>query len=253
MNARLIIDDAASGAWNMAVDQALLESAEQQNQITLRMYQWSEPTLSLGYFQKLEDRKLHASSLDCSVVRRKTGGGAILHHHELTYSLTVPHQNRWSSKNSDLYELVHRCVIDELAEAGMEARLYSEAEHAPIEVEGELPVVDGKAFLCFQRRSAGDIVFDGWKITGSAQRRLKRSLLQHGSILLHRSEFAPELPGLSQWGQTLDQGRFGANLANRVASLLHLELSSGSLTQAEKELANTHRAVFEDACWLLSR
>ena len=87
---RLLRDAAGEGAWNMAVDEALLESAATNNSMTLRLYAWSEPTLSLGYFQRYEDRRLHPESLACTCTRRSSGGGAILHDRELTYSLSVP-------------------------------------------------------------------------------------------------------------------------------------------------------------------
>ena len=80
----------------MAVDEALLLDAAENGIATLRFYEWSEPTLSLGYFQRYDDRYSHAASRDCAIVRRQTGGGAILHDRELTYSLTLPasHRNR---------------------------------------------------------------------------------------------------------------------------------------------------------------
>ena len=76
----------------MAVDEALLIDAAENGVATLRFYQWSEPTLSLGYFQRYDDRDQHAASRECAVVRRQTGGGAILHDRELTYSLVASRQ-----------------------------------------------------------------------------------------------------------------------------------------------------------------
>src|SRR5882724_9809402 len=90
---RLIIDPPAHGAWNMAVDEALLESAAVDGIATLRLYQWSEPTLSLGYFQPAADRQTHPASRECPLVRRASGGGAILHDRELTYSLAIPEKS----------------------------------------------------------------------------------------------------------------------------------------------------------------
>ena len=72
---RLLIDPPAAGAWNMAVDEALLESAAIAGVATLRFYQWSEPTLSLGYFQAAADREQHAASRDCPLVRRPAAAG----------------------------------------------------------------------------------------------------------------------------------------------------------------------------------
>src|SRR6188474_2624923 len=87
---RLIVDPPASGAWNMAVDEALLETAAISGLATLRFYTWQEPTLSLGYFQSAVDRDHHPDGRDCPLVRRASGGGAIIHDRELTYSIALP-------------------------------------------------------------------------------------------------------------------------------------------------------------------
>src|SRR5437868_3979467 len=92
---RLIIDSPGDGAWNMAVDEALLETAANTNQATLRLYQWRQPTLSLGYFQLAADRAQHAASAACLLIRRPSGGGAILHDRELTYSIALPRSKAW--------------------------------------------------------------------------------------------------------------------------------------------------------------
>ena len=88
---RLLIDAPERGVWNMAIDEALLESAadESCDLVTLRFYRWSEPTLSLGYFQSYEDRNSHEASRSLPVVRRSSGGGALVHDHEWTYSLAI--------------------------------------------------------------------------------------------------------------------------------------------------------------------
>ncbi|MEM6330787.1 MAG: lipoate--protein ligase family protein, partial [Planctomycetota bacterium] len=87
---RLIVDPPQPGARNMAVDEALLDAAAAGAGATLRLYRWSSPTLSLGYFQPLAARAAHPASAGCPCVRRHSGGGAIVHDHELTYSLAVP-------------------------------------------------------------------------------------------------------------------------------------------------------------------
>src|SRR5688500_2618026 len=107
LNVRLINDPPAPGAWNMAVDEALLESAAERGIATLRLYRWSEPTLSLGYFQAAGDRIQHPASLGCPMVRRASGGGAIIHDSELTYSLAIPQPDVRAHAATDLYEAVH--------------------------------------------------------------------------------------------------------------------------------------------------
>lgn len=180
---RLIIDDKKPGAWNMAVDAALLESAGSTGQATLRFYQWSVPTLSLGYFQKLECRQEHVASLACPIVRRSSGGGAIVHDHEITYSLAMPMNHRWSATAAELYTTVHESLIELLRGFDIECDSYAGRS-------------ENSSFLCFQRRAAGDIILNQHKVMGSAQRRATGALLQHGSLLLRRSAAAPELPGL---------------------------------------------------------
>ncbi len=80
----LLLDPPAPGAWNMAVDEALLEDAALERRCWLRFYRWQEPTLSLGYFQSYADRRQHPASSGCPAVRRTSGGGAILHDAEVT-------------------------------------------------------------------------------------------------------------------------------------------------------------------------
>jgi lipoate-protein ligase A len=228
---RLIIDSDADGAWNMSVDQAILETANRTGLVTLRFYSWSEPTLSLGYFQSHHDRFLHKPSLDCPLVRRRTGGGAIVHDHELTYSLCIPSTNRWSSRNSDLYRTVHECLIEVLRGFGIVAHLYEESRKVGANS-------DEKPFMCYHRRTNGDIVVQRHKVVGSAQRRLKNSLLQHGSILLEKSEFSPELPGLADlFDKPIEVSKLITKLATLVGNRFSTKFTLGELSKFEKEAA----------------
>ncbi len=209
---RLIIDPPLPGPWNMALDEALLAHAGDEGVATLRFYQWSAPTLSLGYFQRYEDRAAHAPSRQCAIVRRQSGGGAILHDRELTYSLVLPSVHPLARRADTVYAAVHKAFIqslrDRVATAGLSERLtIRRVDH---EVEEK-----ANQFLCFERRSCGDVVAEQtpveaasgqrpgspspastWKVLGSAQRRFTGAVLQHGSLLLGRSSAAPELPGL---------------------------------------------------------
>jgi lipoate-protein ligase A len=182
-SARLIVDPPSPPAWNMAVDEMLLERAGEP---TLRFYAWSVASLSLGYFQSHAERASHAASALCPLVRRSTGGGAIVHDAELTYCFTAPCAPPWRWSAAQLYALFHETLIESLAELGARASLVAESKRSA----GEAP------FLCFARREAGDVLIDGFKVAGSAQRRRKRAVLQHGSVLLQTSRCAPELPGI---------------------------------------------------------
>lgn len=188
-DARLLIDGPAPGAWNMGVDEALLESAAGGGEPAARFYQWEEATLSLGYFQAHADRAAHPASAACPLVRRQTGGGAIVHDRELTYSVCVPKSHPLASDTQTLYDHWHGALIQALKELGAPA---ARCERASGLKKSEEP------FLCFQRRAAGDVLLGGYKIAGSAQRRGHGAVLQHGSILLAASPAAPELPGVAE-------------------------------------------------------
>jgi len=201
----------------MAVDEGLLQHAVDHDVITLRFYQWNAPTLSLGYFQRLTDRNGHQASLGVPVVRRPTGGGALVHDVELTYSLVLPPHHGQAASPRRLYELVHGELITMLGELGIRATF-----------SGDAPSVrDGgsrrrEPFLCFERRAPVDVLIDGAKIAGSAQRRVRGAVLQHGSVLLARSTAAPELPGILELtGTSLAPDslarRWGRHLAHRLA------------------------------------
>lgn len=184
----------------MSIDQAMVQRAAVEPCLLLRTYGWSEPTLSLGYFQSHADRLTHPASRACSWVRRGTGGGAILHDHDWTYSIAVP--QRWLAAEQTrrgasigaahgLYAAVHDAIVDWLRQCGWAARQWSE----PAGCRGDAKSRSCR-FLCFERRSAGDVVVGEVKVMGSAQRRHRGVVLQHGSLLLRRSQFAPSLAGI---------------------------------------------------------
>ncbi len=185
---RLLRHDPSSGVWNMAVDEMLLERAEDEGNACLRFYRWSAPTLSLGYFQAYTDRHEHPPSLSCAAVRRLTGGGAILHDAELTYSIVLPGTHPLATHRDRLYQAIHGCLIEALNHLGVAARRCDAVD--PHRTAGE-------PFLCFQRRAPGDVLVGPNKVCGSAQRRRNGAVLQHGSLLWATSSAAPELPGVS--------------------------------------------------------
>jgi lipoate-protein ligase A len=188
---RLISIVTAAAAENMAVDQAILDSVTQNGVPVLRFYQWAEPTLSLGYFQRLAARSKHAQSSQIHCVRRTTGGGAIVHDRELTYSIAIPVSAGQAGPRSTLYQQTHAAIADALACFGANA--------VPFRLTGADSRLESEnsQFLCFQRRTAEDLIVSGYKVLGSAQRKSRTAVLQHGSLLIHNSPFAPQLPGVS--------------------------------------------------------
>ena len=182
--------EVAEGPGNMALDEVLLEAVgARELPAVLRLYGWSVPTLSLGYFQRFSEIREQPRFSEVPVVRRPTGGGAIWHHHEVTYALVVPETHSFSRPSTQLYRAVHTAISDGLVGLGIGAVRQGEV-FSPADCERSRPL------LCFTDRSAEDILFDGNKIVGSAQRRRRGAVLQHGSVLLARSSGTPELRGL---------------------------------------------------------
>ncbi len=248
---RLIHDLPAPGAWNMAVDEMMLELVAAGGEPILRFYRWSEPTLSLGYFQALAERQAHLSSLGCPVVRRSTGGGAILHHHEITYSIALPVSDRWSAQAAALYDIFHRGLAKVLREDRFSASL------CPATLR-RLP----EPFLCFERRAQGDVLLASGedssvthKIAGSAQRRRHGALVQHGSVILAKSSVAPEIDGI---GEICGRTYQAAELIGRWLTTIGRELP-GTLTKSGWNASEIARAEslqdsrFESAAWLERR
>lgn len=187
---RVLIDATPqSGAHNMAVDESLLDLAVRESVATFRWYRWAEPTLSLGYFQNEADADADPRWTGLPTVRRLSGGGAILHHHEWTYSFAVPAQQPLFRQPEELYDLVHRAIIGSLNHLGGSANMRGETQMLPVE-----------PWLCFSRKDAHDVVWRGHKILGSAQRRRKGAVLQHGSLLERASPLTPEHPGVLDLG-----------------------------------------------------
>jgi lipoate-protein ligase A len=175
---RLLIDPPLPGPANMARDEALMiRVGEGASPPTLRLYNWAEPTISLGYFQKYADYEaLEPPARGLPVVRRLTGGGAILHDLELTYSLTLPTDHPLLADGPNrLYEMAHDAVIAVLRQLHTGAARDGETDDSG-PTRGP--------FFCFARRHRFDVLVGADKLAGSAQRRTRQATLQHGSIIL---------------------------------------------------------------------
>jgi len=230
----------------MAVDEALLERAAAGCGWCWRFYRWVEPTLSLGRFQRYEDRRRHPASLSCPAVRRASGGGAIVHDAEITYSLVVPADHPLAVRRTALYELVHAALIDVLRSGGIAAEVCR---------EGSSVRDFGQPFLCFQRRTPGDVLVGTAKVAGSAQRRKRGAVLQHGSLLLGRSPAAPELAGLSELSALpTSEERLIHGWLDRLSECLGASWQIEPLTVPERDLAaRLAETKYASAWWNLGR
>ena len=176
---RLIYDIPNIGSWNMAVDEAILDSViNQTSPPTLRLYAWDPPTLSLGYAQSISDIDFEKlNNLGWGIVRRPTGGKAILHTDELTYSVIAPLNDPCVTGSVlESYKRVSEALINALNHIGLQA--IAQEQYANIAAKNLNPI-------CFEIPSNYEITFDGKKLIGSAQARRKNAVLQHGSLPLY--------------------------------------------------------------------
>jgi lipoate-protein ligase A len=175
---RLLISPPAPGAWNMAVDEMILEEVEQNNApSTLRLYAWVPPCLSLGYAQPRKDidlERIHA--LEWDWIRRPTGGRAILHTDELTYSVIAPLSDpRVSGGVLESYQRLSSALLSALHILNLPAESQPNKSLASNHESGA---------VCFEVPSNYEITVQGKKLIGSAQARRKNALLQHGTFPL---------------------------------------------------------------------
>jgi lipoate-protein ligase A len=184
MIVRLLPLEVRDGPGNMAADEVMLEAAV-GGAASLRFYTWHPATLSLGYFQPHSVRDSDPQLRALPFVRRPSGGATLIHDQELTYALALPAGNSWQPRGQSWICRMHDIIAEVLRSLGVEARA------VPCGQEKKLGDV-----LCFQHQTTGDLILYGHKVVGSAQRKQRGALLQHGALLLARSERAPVLPGI---------------------------------------------------------
>lgn len=225
---RFLDSGAAGGVTNMATDAALLAHARRTGSGTLRIYGWDGPTLSLGRHERARDRfdpaRLAAHGVD--VVRRPTGGRALLHDREVTYSVTAP---LGTLSLGESYAVINALLLDALARLGVRATV-AVAARRPLRPVGA---------ACFAEPGAGELTVGGAKLVGSAQLREDGALLQHGSILLADDQ------------ALIDQLRAGGGTASPAAmraatlgTLLGRDVSYGEVRDA---LARAFTSAFTSA------
>lgn len=232
---RWLRDGPARAAWNMGIDEALLASAATGGPPTLRFYTWHGPALSLGRAQALAPERLRAcEACGIEVVRRTTGGRAVLHGSDLTYSVAAP-AGLLPADLVQCYALLAAGVVAGLCALGVEARCV--VRHA------------GSAaadFDCFAHAGAGEIVAGRAKLCGSAQRRVRSALLQHGSLRLRPDpRWLSEAAGidasastsLAELGCEAAPREIADALAQGLAGVLGARLVPGELEPGERRAA----------------
>jgi lipoate-protein ligase A len=182
---RIIYHNASNGAWNMAVDEAILEAVGgEEAPPTLRLYAWEPPCLSLGHAQPVSDVSLDAlKERECGLVRRPTGGRAILHTDELTYSVCgLANDPRLAGGVLRSYRVLAQALMKALELLGIDAEV--KEKHKLDTTGGNRSSSMNPNPVCFEEPSDYEITFRGKKLIGSAQARRKEVVLQHGSLPL---------------------------------------------------------------------
>lgn len=231
---RLLPLESADGPVNMAADEVLLEAAA-GGAASLRFYTWSEPTVSLGYFQSATERLP-----GLPWVRRSTGGAALVHDRELTYALALPAGLPWQRRGESWICRMHKIISTALASDGVTAEglvCGAESKHGPV--------------LCFLHHTPGDLIVSGHKVAGSAQRKQRGALLQHGGILLRQSPHTPALPGLQELtGAVIREEALAAAIQQALAKDTGWELVLSGWNQAERQrIADLAESKYRSAAW----
>lgn len=228
----------------MAADDAMLALAT-QGIATFRIYSWDGPHLSLGYFQteSLRSAMGHSPPDDARPwARRSTGGEALLHHHEWTYAFALPPGHPLAEQASNLPLRIHEAIALGLKTLGYPATLHEGIDH----------YVD-RSGLCFQHFTPGDLLVGGHKVMGSAQRKRKGAVLQHGGLLFKKSEVESRLPGLAdiQPGLRIPGGE---DLARWISSVIGpIEPSPESLLADWEKEHQLCLAQHQSPEWLCKR
>ncbi|MBK8099755.1 MAG: lipoate--protein ligase family protein [Planctomycetes bacterium] len=226
MRLRVLVDQPAEAAWNMAIDEALLQLAAMP---TLRLYGWRPHAVSLGYFQAATDfADLPAGT---PLVRRLTGGGAICHGDEVTFSLALD-AAVLPPAIADSYALLHDAVLVALRDVGVIATRLQ---------DGHPQTARPAERWCFTVPGQGDLVTPTGKLLGSAQRRIRAPtprVLHHGSLVLHRPALTPFVAAIADTAPTtFSRQALLATLIDHLAAALAMTPETGERTAAESALA----------------
>lgn len=231
LDCRLLPSHPAAGPDQMAADDALLAAAA-GGVASLRFYTWLHPTLTLGYFQSHAPAVAAVPSLPW--LRRPSGGAALVHHHELTYALALPAD---AARAPDWIPRVHAVIQSSLRELSIPTTLCATEEK-----RGDV--------LCFLHHTPSDLLLAGHKVAGSAQRKLRGALLQHGGILLARSPHTPELPGIADLAAPLSAADLQAALLRVLARDLGFHLQPVEWTEADRAAVSASRlARYTNPAW----
>jgi len=256
---RILAHRVATGPANMALDEALLEDvAADPTSAYVRTYEWSTPTLSLGYFQNFAAAQSEPRFHSVPIVRRSTGGGALWHDREITYAVIIPANHPLARRTREIYQKVHEAIATIIKTRGLAVSRRGDSSPQP---DGRLPrqasTRSDRPLLCFADQDAEDLVSNGVKIVGSAQRRRAGAVLQHGSVLLAGSKRTPELAGVTDLlaeNETEAPAGWSAPLVGAIADALDLTAQAAEATDVvECRALELETSIYASPAWTRRR
>ncbi|KIL45965.1 lipoate--protein ligase family protein [Jeotgalibacillus campisalis] len=228
---RFIDSGNASPAYNMALDEALLDwHSEGKIPPTIRFYGWNPATLSIGYFQNVqkEIKMDEVKRLGLGFVRRPTGGRGVLHEHELTYSVIVSEDHPAMPKTvTEAYRVISEGILHGFRFLGLDAYF-----SVPTTADEKNQLKNPRSSVCFDAPSWYELVVEGKKVAGSAQTRQKGVILQHGSILLDIDE--EKLFSLFRYSNDRVKERMQQLFKNKAVAINQMSAEPVSLEEAKK-------------------
>lgn len=259
MTWRLITTWDAAPGWNMALDEALLLGGGETP--ILRLYTWAPDTLSLGYFQSIQGVPAAVAfradaegtsppphftgPLPGALVRRLTGGGAIHHTGELTFSISAPASHPlYKGPVEPSYGRVHSAIADALKQAGVDATARGEEQ---------LDSDQSETGMCFHKSAAVDLVWAARKGVGSAQRRKGGRVLHHGSIKLFPTALESGVATVEEAGTTYSPESFAPLLLRAFRKAFAVDFEPGIPSEEEREAATERAPFFRSKAFLERR
>ncbi|WP_439108488.1 lipoate--protein ligase family protein [Alkalihalophilus lindianensis] len=228
---RFIDSGNCSPAYNMALDEALLEwHSKGKIPPTIRFYGWDPATLSIGYFQKVE-KEVNMEAVKqygLGFVRRPTGGRGVLHDQELTYSVVVSEKHpAMPATVTEAYRVISEGILEGFKKVGLDAYFA-----VPRTDEEKNALKNPRSAVCFDAPSWYELVVEGRKVAGSAQTRQKGVILQHGSIILDIDE--DKLFDLFNYPSDRVRERMQRNFKNKAVAINALRETPLTMDEAKQ-------------------
>ncbi len=222
---RLLKSFNKSAKENMSIDKTLVKSFDIKNKAVLRLYTW-EKSFTIGLSQELDEYKLKYSEYNNNCAKRMTGGGVLFHGHDVSYSLLFPSSVLGNKNVKESYEYICSFLLQFYKNLGLEAKWAKDDENITL----------SKSSFCQVGYEAYDIIVNGVKIGGNAQKRSRNMIFQHGSIPISKIENKEELgSSLFDLGIVLTYEETIDKLINAFKDTFEVKLQDSTLTSIEEK------------------